>query len=152
MSKIIFRRAGEEDLSPIIGLLLDDVLGQTREDPQDSIGKGYRAAFAAIDADPNQFLVVAVDEEEIVGTLQLSFIAGLSRKGSLRGQIEAVRVASSRRGQGIGKAMLEWAIDECRKRGCRQVQLTSDKSRADAHRFYEKLGFAASHVGFKLAI
>lgn len=110
------------------------------------------AAFAAIDVDPNQLLVVAADGDEIVGTLQLSFMPGLARTGAWRGQIEAVRIASARRGGGIGKEMIEWAIAKCRDRGCRHVQLTTDKRRTDAHRFYERLGFVPSHVGYKLAI
>lgn len=131
---------------------MDDVLGRTREDISALGADVYRKAFAAIDADPNQLLVVASDADEIVGTLQLSFMPGLSRKGAWRGQIEAVRIASSRRGGGIGTEMIEWAISECRRRGCRHVQLTSEKSRTDAHRFYEGLGFVASHIGYKLAI
>lgn len=131
---------------------MDDVLGRTREDSSEPGAEPYMAAFAAIDVDPHHLLAVAVDGEEIVGTLQLSFIPGLARKGAWRGQIEAVRVASTRRGGGIGKEMIEWAIAECRHRGCRHVQLTTDKRRTDAHRFYEGLGFVASHVGYKLAI
>lgn len=152
MSKVIFRRAREDDVPAIIGLLKDDVLGRTREDASEPGADSYLKAFAAIDSDPNQLLLVAVDEDEIVGTLQLSFIPGLSRRGAWRGLIEAVRIASTRRGYGIGKKMIEWAISECGRRGCRHVQLTSDKSRADAHRFYEGLGFTPSHVGYKLAI
>lgn len=152
MSKVIFRRAREDDVPAIVQLLMDDVLGRAREDPSEPTAEAYLRAFAAIDEDPNQLLIVAVDDDEIVGTLQLSFIPGLARKGARRGLIEAVRIASRRRGCGIGKMMIEWAIAECRRRGCQQVQLTSDKSRADAHRFYEGLGFTASHIGYKLAI
>jgi GNAT superfamily N-acetyltransferase len=152
MSKIVFQRARADDLAAIVELLIDDMLGRTREDSSESGSEPYMAAFAAIDVDPNQLLAVALDGEEIVGTLQLSFIPGLARNGAWRGQIEGVRVASTRRGGGIGKDMIEWAIGECRHRGCRYVQLTTDKRRADAHRFYEGLGFVASHVGYKLAI
>ncbi|HEV2596340.1 MAG TPA: GNAT family N-acetyltransferase [Sphingomicrobium sp.] len=152
MSNSIFRRARVEDLATIVQLLRDDVLGQTREASSESVGEGYTAAFAAIDADPNQLLVVADDEKEVVGTLQLSFIPGLARKGAWRGQIEAVRVASSRRGHGIGREMIEWAVAECRRRGCSHVQLTTDRRRIDAHRFYDRLGFVASHLGYKLTI
>ena len=152
MSTVIFRRAREKDVEAIVQLLEDDVLGRTREDASASGADAYRKAFATIDADPNQLLVVACEADEIIGTLQLSFITGLARNGALRGQIEAVRIASSRRRRGIGKEMIEWAIFECRRRGCRQVQLTTDKSRTDAHRFYEGLGFAPSHIGYKLAI
>lgn len=152
MSKVIFRRAREEDIEAIVQLLMDDVLGRTREDASALATDAYLEAFAAIDGDPNQLLVVASEADEIVGTLQLSFIPGLARNGAWRGQIEAVRIASSRRGGGIGREMIEWAIFECRHRGCRHVQLTTDKSRTDAHRFYEGLGFLASHIGYKLAI
>ena len=152
MSKIIFRRAREKDIEAIVQLLSDDVLGRTREDVSATGKDVYRKAFAAIDADPNQLLLVACEGDETVGTLQLSFIPGLARSGALRGQIEAVRIASSRRGGGIGKEMIEWAILECRRRGCRHVQLTTDKSRTDARRFYEGLGFVASHIGYKLAL
>jgi GNAT superfamily N-acetyltransferase len=152
MSKIVFRRARAEDVAAIVELLRDDVLGRTREDPSRPGAELYMTSFAAIDADPHQLLVVAADATEIVGTLQLGFIPGLARSGAWRGQIEAVRVASTRRGCGIGKEMIEWAIAQCRHRGCRHVQLTTDKRRTDAHRFYEGLGFVASHVGYKLAI
>lgn len=152
MSNVVFRRAKPEDLDAIVELLIDDVLGQARERPLDLRFEAYKTAFAAIDRDPNQLLVVGADKEEIVATLQLSFIPGLSRMGAWRGQIEAVRVASSRRGSALGKLMIGWAISECRRRGCKYVQLTSDKQRTDAHRFYEDLGFAPSHVGYKLAI
>lgn len=147
-----FRRATLQDLPTILALLADDPLGGHRE-AADGVATGaYRAAFEAIDADPNQFLAVVEDETGVVGTLQLSFIPGLSRQGSWRGQIEAVRIASDRRSEGLGARMMEWAIGECRARGCRLVQLTTDKARPDAHRFYEKLGFVASHVGYKLAL
>jgi GNAT superfamily N-acetyltransferase len=152
VSKIDFRRARAEDLAAIVELLIDDVLGRNREDSSKPGAEPYVAAFGAIDADPNQLLVVAADRDEIVGTLQLSFIPGLSRNGALRGQIEAVRVASARRGGGIGREMIQWAIAQCRERGCRYVQLTTDKRRTDAHRFYERIGFVASHVGYKLEI
>jgi ribosomal protein S18 acetylase RimI-like enzyme len=152
MPNIDFRRARAEDLPAIVELLIDDVLGRNREDSAESGTEPYMAAFRAIDSDPNQLLVVAVDREEIVGTLQLGFIPGLSRKGAWRGQIEAVRVSSARRGGGIGRKMIQWAIAQCRHRGCRHVQLTTDKQRIDAHRFYEGLGFVASHVGYKLEV
>jgi len=112
----------------------------------------YVAAFRAIEADANQQLVVVVDGAEVIGTLQLSFIPGIARMGAWRGQIEAVRIAAHRRDSGLGQKMFEWAIATCRSRGCNLVQLTTDRSRADAHRFYEKLGFVASHVGYKLAL
>jgi len=152
MASFAIRRAVRADLVSIIQLLADDSLGAQREDVRLPLDAGYTAAFEAIDADPNQFLAVAADGAQIVGTLQLTFIAGLSRKGALRGQIEAVRVAAHLRGRGMGQELIEWAIEECRARGCQIVQLTSDNSRSDAHRFYERLGFAATHVGYKLSL
>jgi GNAT superfamily N-acetyltransferase len=128
------------------------VLGSTRETAGATLDPRYRAAFAAIDADPNQLFVVGDEDGQVVACLQLSFIPGLSLQGMLRGQIESVRIASARRGGGLGHAMLEWAIAECRRRGCGLVQLTMNKSRADALRFYQSLGFVATHEGFKLTL
>ncbi|WP_261290708.1 GNAT family N-acetyltransferase, partial [Bordetella pertussis] len=110
----------------------------------------YLAAFGAIDRDPNQLLAVVERAGQIIGCLQLSFIPGLSRRGLWRGQIESVRVAASERGAGTGRALFEWAIAQCRDKGCGLVQLTTDKQRADARRFYESLGFKATHEGMKL--
>jgi GNAT superfamily N-acetyltransferase len=144
------RRARSEDLPALIALIAADQLGATREDASDLAP--YERAFAAIDADPAQLLMVAEHDGEIVGTFQLSFIPGLARRGALRAQIEAVRVREDHRGSGLGSAMFEWAIAEARKRGCALVQLTSDKQRADAHRFYARLGFVPSHEGFELRL
>jgi ribosomal protein S18 acetylase RimI-like enzyme len=144
---VVVRRATLDDLPALVALLADDPLGRTREvaDPAP-----YVRAFEQVDADPNQLLVAAVAEEDVVGTLQLTMMRGLSRSGALRAQIEAVRVRPDHRGRGTGAALLHWAIDEARRRGCALVQLTTDKSRTDALRFYERLGFAASHEGLKL--
>jgi len=128
------------------------VLGSTREDAGPVLNPRYAAAFAAIERDENQLLAVLEDFGEIVGCLQLTFIPGLSLQGMWRGQIESVRIAASRRGSGLGHVMLEWAIAECRRRGCGVVQLTMNKSRDDTLRFYKSLGFVASHEGFKLAL
>jgi GNAT superfamily N-acetyltransferase len=152
MNEISFRRATQQDVVAIVAMLADDPLGAAREDVATPIAEAYVRAFQAIDADPNQYLAVATENGIVVGTLQLTFIPGLSRKGSLRGQIEAVRVAAGSRGAGLGQRLFGWAIEECRSRGCRTVQLTTDRSRADAHRFYERLGFEASHIGYKLAL
>ncbi|AMY67595.1 GNAT family N-acetyltransferase [Frigidibacter mobilis] len=149
---LTFRRAVAGDVPALVALLADDVLGAQREQLSAGGLARYSAAFGQIDADPNQFLCVVERAGQIAGTLQLSFLAGLSRGGALRGQIEAVRVAAGMRGQGIGKAMVDWAIEECRARGCGLVQLTTDRSRTEAHAFYEALGFAASHVGYKLQL
>ena len=150
MSEIEFRRAQASDLPAIVAMLADDALGAGREDPSVPLAPSYLHAFSAIDADANQLLIVAVEAGQVIGTLQLTFLAGISRKGAWRGQIEAVRVASDRRGAGIGEAMMTWAIEQCRRRGCGLIQLTSDKTRAGAHRFYDRLGFTPSHVGYKL--
>jgi GNAT superfamily N-acetyltransferase len=149
MDTIAFRRACVTDLPAIIALLADDELGREREDVSLPSAPAYVAAFAAIDADPNQLLAVVSEGERVIGTLQLSFIPGLSRQGALRGQIEGVRIAADRRGSGLGHRVFDWAIEECRSRGCVLVQLTTDASRPDAHRFYEQLGFVASHLGYK---
>ena len=133
-------------------MLADDVLGQSREDPGPPLNPAYADAFAAIERDPNQFMAVLEDAGEVVGYLQLSFIPGLSLKGMLRGQIESVRIAASRRGLGLGHVLLRWAIEECRHRGCGLVQLAMNKSREDTLRFYKSLGFVASLEGFKLTL
>lgn len=152
-SSITLRRATREDLPAIVGLLVNDPLGRTREAASEADDFGpYETAFAAIDTDPAQLLVVATDGIEVVATMQLSFIPGLARRGALRAQAETVRVAASHRSQGLGAAMFEWVIDEARRRGCTVVQLTTDKTRADAHRFYERLGFTPSHEGYKLQL
>lgn len=145
----VFRAARAEDVAAIVALLADDALGRARESPGDP---AYAAAFAAIERDPNQLLVVAEHDGAVVGTLQLSFFPGLSHRGAWRGEIEAVRVASALRGSGIGRQMLRWAVEQCRARGCRLVQLTTNLARDDAQRFYEANGFARSHVGFKLTL
>jgi GNAT superfamily N-acetyltransferase len=128
------------------------MLGQTREDAGPPLNPAYAQAFAAIARDPNQFMAVLEDEGEVVGYLQLTYIPGLSLQGMLRGQIESVRIAASRRGQGLGHVLLQWAIAECRRRGCGMVQLAMNKSREDTLRFYKSLGFVASHDGFKLPL
>lgn len=147
MSEPVFRRATAADLPAIVALLADDVLGAARERPGDP---AYDAAFEAIDADPNQLLAVVERAGQVVGCLQLTFLPGLSHRGMWRGQIESVRIAAGERGSGLGRSVFAWAIDQCRARGCGMVQLTTDKSRADARRFYEGLGFVASHEGMKL--
>jgi GNAT superfamily N-acetyltransferase len=154
MTGIAFRTAVLSDLPAIVALLADDELGSQREATGLTLDERYVAAFRAIEADANQRLVVAVDvaSEAIVGTLQLSFIPGIARNGAWRGQIEAVRIAAPLRSAGVGRQMFEWALSECRARGCSIAQLTTDKGRPDAHRFYESLGFVASHEGFKRVV
>jgi ribosomal protein S18 acetylase RimI-like enzyme len=152
MDAIRFRPATADDLPHIVALLADDVLGQVREDASLPLDARYGAAFDAVARDPNQLLVVADRDGAVVGCLQLSFIPGLSHRGAWRGQIESVRIAASQRGGGLGRQMFDWAIAECRRRGCRLVQLTTDKVRPDARRFYEQLGFTATHEGMKLVL
>ncbi|MFH8367989.1 GNAT family N-acetyltransferase [Streptomyces sp. NPDC018031] len=150
MSDFRIRPATSTDLPAIVAMLADDPLGARRESPDDLTP--YQAAFDRLAGDPNQHLVVAVHDGRTVGTLQLTVIPGLSRRGATRSVIEGVRVHADHRGSGLGTLLIEWAIDASRREGCRLVQLTSDATRADAHRFYERLGFEASHVGFKLPL
>ena len=152
MGTISIRRARLSDVPAIVAMLADDALGQTREDASMPLAQAYRDAFAAIDSEPNQFLAVMTDGDHVIGTLQISFLAGLSLRGALRGQIEAVRIAGDRGGERLGQRLFEWAIETCRERGCRIVQLTTNKTRLDAHRFYDRLGFKASHIGYKLEL
>lgn len=147
-----FRAATAADVPAVVALLADDVLGKARENPGPPLNPRYVAAFEAMASDPNQLLLVAVADGAVAGCLQVSFIPGLSRLGMWRGQIESVRVAAGQRGSGLGRRMIEHAIGLCRQRGCGLVQLTSDKGRADAIRFYESLGFQASHEGLKLSL
>ncbi|MDQ0684953.1 GNAT superfamily N-acetyltransferase [Streptomyces achromogenes] len=148
MGDLEIRAAVAEDVPAIVGMLADDPLGAQRESPDDL--SPYLAALERLTADPNQRLVVAVREGRVVGTLQLTIVPGLSRRGATRSIIEGVRVHADERGSGLGTRFIEWAIEESRRENCQLVQLTSDSTRTDAHRFYERLGFTASHVGFKM--
>ncbi len=147
---VAFRSARNEDLPELVRMLADDALGAQREAPSEPLAAGYKDAFSTIQADPNNELVVAVLNNAVVGMLQLTFIPYLTYQGRSRALIEGVRVSSSARSFGIGEAMLQWAIDCSRKRGCVMVQLTTDRAREDALRFYERLGFVSSHHGMKL--
>ncbi|WFF03621.1 GNAT family N-acetyltransferase [Micromonospora sp. WMMD964] len=150
MTDVIYREAVRADLPAVIALLADDVLGKARDFTE--VDETYEKAFADITADPRNQLIVAEQDGEMVGCLQITYIPGLGRHGSERSLIESVRVRSDRRGQGLGRDLMTWAIDQARQRGCALVQLTTDKTRADAHRFYLGLGFVASHEGMKLAL
>jgi GNAT superfamily N-acetyltransferase len=150
MAELDIRPALVEDIPAIVAMLADDPLGATRESPDDLAP--YQTAFAQLVDDPRQHLMVAVRDGRVIGTLHLTVIPGLSRRGATRSLIEAVRVHSDERGSGLGSTLITWAVEESRRQGCSLVQLTSDASRTDAHRFYERLGFTASHVGFKLAL
>lgn len=147
---LTMRPATLADLPTVVALLADDINSVGREDTSEPLDPGYVSAFAAIDANPDQELIVAERDGVIVGTMQLSFLPGLSFRGAWRGQIEAVRIASDLRGSGLGTVMIDWAVARCRARDCRMVQLTSKSTRDGAHRFYERLGFVKSHVGMKL--
>ena len=147
------RKAAASDVGPIIGLLAADPLRAAVESLAIEDRHRYDLAFSSIDADPAQLLVAVVSADSaVVATMQLTSIPGLARGGASRMQLEAVRVRSDLRGNGLGAAMITWAIGEGRRRGVNLVQLTSDGSRTAAHRFYERLGFEASHVGFKLRL
>ncbi|MFE0347160.1 GNAT family N-acetyltransferase [Streptomyces griseoluteus] len=150
MTDLSIRPAAPDDIPAIVAMLADDPLGAQRESPDDLTP--YLAAFERLDTDPNQHLVVAVRDGRVIGTLQLTIIPGLSRKGATRSLIEAVRIHADERGSGLGSELIQWAVDTSRHLGCHLVQLTSDKTRTDAHRFYERLGFTASHEGFKLSL
>lgn len=148
--RLSFRLACTQDLTDLVRMLADDPLGSKRETWSVPVAADYVDAFAAIDADPNNELVVGVIDEVIVGMLQVTFIPYLTYQGGWRALIEGVRVCSSVRSQGVGAAMLQWAIDRARSRNCVMAQLTTDRAREDALRFYERLGFVPSHYGMKL--
>jgi ribosomal protein S18 acetylase RimI-like enzyme len=150
--EITFRPVTRADLPSIVRLLADDELGSQRERYEDPLPQAYYAAFEQIDIDPNHELVVAELNGEVIGTLHLMFLASISFQGSLRAQIESVRVDKNYRNQGIGNEMMKWIIQRAGERGAQVVQLTTHRSREDAHRFYEKLGFKASHLGMKLSL
>jgi GNAT superfamily N-acetyltransferase len=146
-----FRKAVMQDVKPIVKMLTDDKLGKTRERFEEPLPESYYEAFRRIDADPNQELIVVEDEaRELIGTMQLTFIPNLTYGGRIRAQIEAVRIREDTRGKGYGTQMFEWAIQRSKERNAHLLQLTTDKQRPEATRFYEKLGFIASHEGMKL--
>lgn len=146
------RLARREDVPAIVRLLADDQLGAQRERLEDPMPDVYWRAFDVIDGDPNNELVVADRAGEVLACLQITYIPYLSRGGSWRAQIEAVRVSKAVRREGIGRLIVEWAMARARDKGCTLAQLTTDKRRPDAHRFYDSLGFDASHEGMKLVL
>ena len=148
---LTIRPAARADLPAIVALYADDPLGKDRERSETPLPQAYCDAFDAINADPNNMLVVAERQGAVVGTLQLTLIATLNRQGGRRALIEAVHVAAEWRGLGIGGALMGWAIEKAREGDCRLVQLTTNAARPDAHRFYQRLGFVPSHIGMKLA-
>lgn len=148
---MIFRRATEKDLSKIVEMIADDELGKTRENFQSPLPAEYLLAFQKINSDQNQELIVVENKNsQIIGTLQLSFIQYLTYRGGIRAQIEAVRIRKDQRRLGIGKAMFEWAINRAKERKAHLLQLTTDKRRPKAIKFYEDLGFKQSHEGMKI--
>ncbi|HWG73703.1 MAG TPA: GNAT family N-acetyltransferase [Acidimicrobiales bacterium] len=147
---LVIRDAAAADLAAVVALYADDILGATRESPDEPLDPGYRRGFDAVAADPRNRLLVAELDGVVVGTLQLTWIPGVSRHGAERALIEAVHVASELRGRGVGRRLATHAIGEAAARGCALVQLTSDLRRPDAHRFWQSLGFEPSHVGMKL--
>ena len=145
-----FRQAAREDLPEIVRMLADDFLGQTRERCENPLPESYIKAFEEIAADKNNELVIAEIDGAIVGTLQITFTPSISFQGGKRATVESVRVDEKYRGRGIGKELMKWAINRAREENCFAVQLTTNADRADAHRFYENLGFNGSHLGMKL--
>jgi ribosomal protein S18 acetylase RimI-like enzyme len=149
---IEFREATIDDLPAIVRLLADDFLGRKREQYEDPLPESYVTAFRAIDTDPNNHLIVAVIDAQVIGTLQLTFTPSISFRGGKRATVESVRVDGKLRGQGIGCELMLWVIERARLEGCISMQLTTHAEREHAHRFYAKLGFKQSHLGMKLSL
>lgn len=147
---IVFRSATRADVDSLVAMLADDEIGKTRENYASPLPECYYTAFAAIDEDTNNHLVVVETENKIIGMMQITYLPYLTHQGSWRSLIEGVRISRDYRGAGIGQLMFEWAIEQARKKGCYQVQLTSDKKRERAIHFYKKLGFVETHEGMKL--
>jgi ribosomal protein S18 acetylase RimI-like enzyme len=147
-----FRLATRGDLPSIVRMLADDELGSQRERVENPLPESYYSAFDQINNDPNHELIVAERNGEVIGTLHLMFLPSVSFQGGLRAQVESVRVDKSFQSQGIGSQMMKWAMERARQRGAHVVQLTSHKSRVEAHRFYERLGFKGSHLGMKISL
>lgn len=152
MKRVEFRKAERKDLPSIVRLLAEDELGSRRERYEDPLPESYFNAFEWIENDPNHELIVAELNGEVIGTLHLMFLPSISYRGGLRAQVESVRVDGRHRGRRIGSEMMRWVVERAKGRGAHLVQLTSHKSREDAHRFYERLGFTKSHVGMKLSL
>src|SRR5215207_9055704 len=149
-ASVTIRRARRNDVDAIVRMLADDALGGARERIEDPPPSSYSTAFETVDRDQNIQLVVAEEGGVVVGCLQLCILPGLSSQGASRALIEDVRVASIRRSQGIGEQLVQWAVAEARGKGCKLVELLTHHTRVDAQRFYERLGFARSHIGMTL--
>lgn len=147
-----FRQATQADLPEIVRMLADDFLGSQRERYENPLPESYLKAFAEIEADKNNELIVVENEGEIIGTLQITFTRSISFQGGKRATIESVRVDDKYRGQGIGKELMKWAIERAKQENCVTMQLTTNSERTDAHRFYETLGFQKTHLGMKLKL
>lgn len=152
LKNILFRLATRDDLPSIVRMLADDDLGSQRERFEDPLPESYYSAFEQIDIDPNHELIVAERNGEVIGTLHLMFLPSVSFQGGLRAQVESVRVDKRFQSQGIGSEMMKWSMARAKQRGAHVVQLTTHKTRVDAHRFYERLGFKGSHLGMKLSL
>ena len=152
MNAMTYRDATLTDLPTIVAMLAEEQIGGRADDPAEPLDPVYLAAFEALERDPNQRLIVVELDGRVVGTMLLSCLPGLLNHGAWRGQIEAVRIARDRRSLGLGSAMIGWAVEYFRKRGCYAAQLTSNNDRLAAHRFYERLGWKKSHSGFKLML
>jgi ribosomal protein S18 acetylase RimI-like enzyme len=150
--EIQFRIATEQDLNRIVAMLADDELGRNRERYEQPLPGSYLEAFQAITSDPNNELVVAYQGNEVIGVQQITFTPYITHQGGWRATIEGVRTASSLRGMGVGTELIAWAIQRAKERGCHLIQLTTDKQRADALRFYERLGFKSTHEGLKMKL
>ena len=150
--RLVLRLATEADLPRLVEMLADDALGATRERYETPLPQGYRHAFEAIARDPNNELIVAESAGRVIGMLQLTYLPSLTYQGRWRAMVEGVRVARETRSGGIGRQLLEHALERARRRDCHLVQLTTDKARPEALKFYQALGFMASHEGMKLAL
>ena len=151
-SELTCRVAKQEDLPAIVRMLSEDELGSQRERYEEPLPESYYKAFEQIDRDANHELIVAERNGEVIGTLHLMFLPSLSFQGGLRAQVESVRVDESQRGQGLGSELMKWTIERARARGAHVVQLTTHRSREEAHRVYERLGFKGTHLGMKLSL
>ena len=149
---IVFRLARRADLPAVVKLLSEDELGSQRERYEEPLPEAYYIAFEQIQRDANHELIVAEADGQVIGTLHLMFLPSISFQGGLRAQVESVRVEVSQRGHGLGSEMMKWTIERAKTRGAHVVQLTTHKSREDAHRFYERLGFKGTHLGMKLSL
>ena len=149
---VIFRLATRADLPSIVRMLADDELGSQRERVENPLPESYNSAFEQINSDLNHELIVGEVDGEVIGTLHLMFLPSVSFQGGLRAQVESVRVDKRFQSQGIGSEMMKWSMERAKQRGAHVVQLTTHKSRVDAHRFYERLGFKGSHLGMKMSL